>query len=167
MISSQLAILAQGKRYLTLISDTQYTEVRPSVFNSSAGTHMRHILDHYQALMQRQQGLINYNVRQRYSKTETSAQSALKLTEEIEHWLLQLDDNQLSEEVQVMSEMAIDNEKNALTTSTLARELLFVSSHAVHHYSIIKLICGLQDIQLPDNFGVAPATVTFERNQAS
>ncbi|XOV80456.1 MAG: hypothetical protein ACFHVJ_05765 [Aestuariibacter sp.] len=167
MITSQLAILDQGRNYLTNINDTHYCEVKSPLFSSSAGTHFRHVLDHYLALMHRPQGIINYNIRHRFSKAESSTQAALVVIDDIAHWLLQLNGQDLQENVQVISEIAVDEVQNAETTSTLARELVFVSSHAVHHYSIIKVISTLQNVSLPADFGIAPATASFQRSQAA
>lgn len=165
MITSQLEILNQGKSYLAAIDDNQYVEVKAPLFSSSVGTHIRHIVDHYQALMERKNHVVNYNKRQRFSKIETCRLTALVAIDAIIEWLTDLSEHHLTESVSVISEIALSEEVDSLTGSTLARELVFVSSHAVHHYSIIKVISGLQNVRLPDTFGIAPATASFLRQQ--
>ncbi|KAF9374278.1 hypothetical protein CPC16_001395, partial [Podila verticillata] len=42
--------------------------------------------------------------------------------------------------------------------STFGRELWFCSLHAVHHFAMIKVICGEYGMSLTDGFGLAPST---------
>ena len=77
MIHSQLEIIEQAKRFLGCLTDEQYTHVVKPHFSSSAGAHMRHIIDHYQALMHREGNTVNYNIRHRFSDVENSTAEAL------------------------------------------------------------------------------------------
>jgi hypothetical protein len=45
-----------------------------------------------------------------------------------------------------------------VTTSTVAREIVFVTSHMVHHNAIMGSLLAAQGIQIGARFGVAPAT---------
>lgn len=165
MIESQLEIIAQGKTFLSTLTDTQYCAVKKPQFNSSAGAHMRHILDHYLALMHREGNCVNYNVRHRFSDVESSISAALKQLTEIETWLQQLDIDLFNMPVEVISEVSVSEQQNYACHSTLGRELVFVSSHAVHHYFTLKQIAKALDIQTDEELGVAPATATFQRSQ--
>ncbi len=51
MLNSQLEILAQGHAYLEGVTKEDYSQIVTPNFISSAGSHMRHIIDHYQSLM--------------------------------------------------------------------------------------------------------------------
>ena len=46
MLNSQLEILAQGHAYLEGVTKEDYSQVVTPNFISSAGAHMRHIIDH-------------------------------------------------------------------------------------------------------------------------
>ena len=35
-----------------------------------------------------------------------------------------------------------------------------VSSHAIHHYALVRIICSMQNKPVPEFFGFAPATIT-------
>lgn len=164
MISSQLEIIEQGKQYLHSISDLQYREIVKPHFTSTPGAHVRHILDHYYALMKQQTGVINYNIRQRFSSLEKSRFDALQAFEKIADWLGTLTTEDLQSKVSVITEISVSEQENFTTESTLERELIFVSSHAVHHYAILKIMASLQGIALDAGLGLAPATATFERN---
>ncbi|KAG0202836.1 hypothetical protein BGX28_004752 [Mortierella sp. GBA30] len=43
--------------------------------------------------------------------------------------------------------------------TTFGRELWFCSLHAVHHFAMIKVICGEFGMSLTEGFGLAPSTV--------
>lgn len=163
MIASQLEIIAQGKQYLLKLTDAQYVKIAKPLFNSSAGAHMRHIIDHYLALMQAHNNVVNYNKRHRFCDSEKYTDKALEQLNIIEAWLKTLDSSQLNQPLCVISEISIKNQQDFACHSTLARELVFVSSHAVHHYFTLKLIAKSQGIQLDESFGLAPATASFQR----
>lgn len=163
MIASQLDIIEQGKKYLQKLSDEQYTCVPKPLFSSSAGAHMRHIIDHYLALMHPVNNTVNYNIRKRFCETERQTAVAMEQLTRIADWLKKLTAEDLEHPVSVVSEISISEQQDYAGESTLGRELVFVSSHAVHHYFSLKLIARSQDIVLEDSFGLAPATASFQR----
>jgi hypothetical protein len=167
-LKGHLEIVQQAKQFLLSTSEQAYQAVLKPHFSGSAGAHMRHILDHYLAVKEGLiSGNINYNKRNRHSQIEQNPQIALIMWQEIEHWLVgvcQLDAN-LS--LQVVSESSMCETQNTETQSTLARELVFVSSHAVHHFSLLAIITSLQGLETEEHFGLAPATASYLRKQAS
>jgi hypothetical protein len=46
--------------------------------------------------------------------------------------------------------------------SSVARELVFVASHAIHHYALLKPHCMQHAIPVSAEFGRAPSTVAHE-----
>lgn len=167
MLDSQLEIIQQARQFLLDVAPEEYTEVLKPHLASCAGAHMRHILDHYIALKSgTAEGLVDYNKRNRFSNVESDPQAALAVWAEIETWLEQACELAYDTPLQVISETSIQNTEYVQVPSTLARELVFVSSHAIHHFSLLAVICSLQQKQTPHNFGVAPATATFLRQQA-
>jgi uncharacterized damage-inducible protein DinB len=167
MINSQLEVLTQAKDYLNTVSTPHYNEVIKPNFISSAGAHIRHIIDHYQAIMT---GLANnyidYGKRERHSDIETIPAIASAKIVEIYHWLTSLTSEQLDKLVTLSTEVSISNCQVATVKTTIARELVFAASHAVHHYAMIAQIALLQQQALPQHFGIAPATATYLRAQA-
>lgn len=167
MLSSQLEIVQQAKEFLSSISRADYTiRIRPH-FAGSAGAHMRHVIDHYLALMQgHDNGLVDYNTRHRFSDVETDPEVALAAWDEIAQWLENVCVGQTNKPLQIVSEMSIQHTEFATVDTTFDRELVFVSSHAIHHFSLLAVIRSLQGQDSPEHFGVAPATVTYLRQQA-
>ena len=167
MLSSQLEIVEQAKAFLSSISQLDYTTPIKPHFAGSAGAHMRHVIDHYEALMNGcEMGFIDYNKRNRYAEVERDTQAALSAWCKIAEWLNAICSTDINRPLQVQSETSIEQTEYVTVNSTLARELVFVSSHAIHHFSLLAVIRSLQGEATPEFFGVAPATVTFMRQQA-
>lgn len=163
---SQVDITKQALNLLHTIDNDGYQYVCKPYVTSSIGQHMRHILDHYLALKQGlQTNTIDYEMRNRFSQVETQTHEAASLLAGIVKWLDGLSENELATKLMIISDCTMTKPTNAKINSTLGRELLYVSSHCIHHFSLISIICKLQNIAIPEDFGVAPATLAFKRLQ--
>lgn len=166
-LESQLETVRQAKEFLLGLTAENYQVVIKPHFASSAGAHMRHILDHYLALKDGiNQGLVNYNKRNRYSSIESCPQTALLQWQKIEQWLTEVSQLDVDMPLTVVCETSVNETQNTQTQSTLARELVFVSSHAIHHFSLLAVINSLLGNKDDANFGIAPSTATYIRQQA-
>jgi hypothetical protein len=166
-LEGQLETVQQAKEFLLDLTAENYQVVIKPHFISSAGTHMRHILDHYLALQDGlNQGLVNYNKRNRFSSVEICPQTALLEWQKIEKWLEEVSQLDADMPLTVACETSINKTQNTQTQSTLARELVFVSSHAIHHFSLLAVINSLLGNKDEVNFGIAPSTATYIRQQA-
>lgn len=167
IVRSQQEILAQCKNFILSVSPEQYKSTIKPHFISSPGKHIRHILDHYRALKEGcVSGQVNYNRHNRNSLVETSPQAALQLVTDMSTWLSTLSaDEVLHSQICVVSEVSFTEKVHLTCDSTIVRELMFVGSHAVHHYSLIAAILSIQGYPQDDNFGLAPATLTYQREQ--
>jgi hypothetical protein len=168
MISSQLEIIEQAKAFLCELSQFEYQQKVEPHLSSSAGAHMRHIVDHYQALRHGVvTGEVDYNLRNRDSDVENDPQQALAVWKDIEKWLRQISTQDMDKAITVKSEVSINAEQTVSCVSSLGRELMFVASHAIHHYSLLAVIRSLQGGKNDATFGVAPATATYRREAAA
>jgi len=52
-------------------------------------------------------------------------------------------------------------------TSSVLRELDFLQSHTVHHYSLIAMLLRLHEIDPGEDFGVAPSTLKYWKEEAA
>lgn len=164
MIESQLIILQQAQTYLASVTEQQYTQIIQPHFMSSAGAHMRHILDHYYAIINGlEKGLIDYDKRSRGGSIETSPQAAEQAITEIITFLSSLSAQQLHQTVKLSTEISVQDKIVAIVDTTLAREVIFSGSHTVHHLATIKHIAQLQEVEVEGSLGIAPATATFLR----
>jgi len=166
-LEGQLETVQQAKEFLLGLTAENYQVVIKPHFASSAGTHMRHILDHYLALQDGlNQGLVNYNKRNRYSSSESCPKAALLEWQKVEQWLKEVSQLDADKPLTVECETSINKTQNTLTQSTLARELVFVTSHAIHHFSLLAVINSLLGNKDEVNFGIAPSTASYIRQQA-
>ena len=164
--------LLQEKYLLESIDQNQYSSKHTPLIESSIGQHIRHIHDLWYALLTpiKQHGktpiLIDYDIRRRGHAVEKELFVGLS---ELRELLVDIDGlRQFSEfELKVKTEVGLDQCLCITTDSTLVRELAFVSSHATHHFALIKVIANVQGVELDRNVGVAPATRTFERELAN
>ena len=62
--------------------------------------------------------------------------------------------------------MTLEETESTVIPTTEIRELVFVGSHAVHHYALISIIAQLQGIETEENLGIAPATASFLREES-
>ncbi|EJU01068.1 hypothetical protein DACRYDRAFT_22866 [Dacryopinax primogenitus] len=159
------AILQQGVDLLknVLKEDEQLVYDSKMLPGSSIGKHLRHARDYFNLLLlclSRPKPLqLNYDIRSRNVPMETSRRIAAL---ELEGTIKQLRD--LQEKGQSILDEPITLEavtpfKQVMQT-TVGRELWFAGLHAIHHWSMIRLIAaGEMGIELEHSFGVAPSTL--------
>jgi len=165
LIQGSKDILAQGENLLNAMSDKQYCNVSSPWFTSSTGEHMRHLLDHYLAIKNgAESGCIDYDVRSRGSDIETDKHVALALMKDIKQWLSLLSQDHLDATLQCSTEVAVTQTLRASAGTTLARELIFAASHAVHHYALMAISAQMQHVKVEHGLGLAPSTATFLRD---
>jgi hypothetical protein len=67
----------------------------------------------------------------------------------------------------LVSTETADQSLQSWCSSSVVRELEFLQSHTVHHYSLIAILLRLQGIEPEEDFGVAPSTLEYWREQAA
>jgi uncharacterized damage-inducible protein DinB len=167
MSNSYVEVVKQAIDLLDEISLNDYQKELPPHFPSSIGAHIRHVIDHFAAIVGAEHsGVINYNKRNRYGEVEMQPQVAIKKLEEIAEWLTCICTAGLDQIVDVTTEIDISHTKSTTCKSTLERELVFAASHAIHHYALIRIMRTMQGKALPEFFGYAPATITHLNRSA-
>ncbi|MFT6920011.1 MAG: putative damage-inducible protein DinB [Cognaticolwellia sp.] len=131
------------------------------------GTHVRHIIDHYHSVKSGfATQMVDYELRKRGSLVETSRQVALAQLMVIQAWIKSLAEDSLDEIITVRSDVGMGSCHIIAVKSTLARELMFASSHAIHHYAALKHAYQLLGGKFDDiDFGLASSTATFDKQQ--
>ncbi|MEM1166859.1 MAG: DinB family protein [Planctomycetota bacterium] len=134
----------------------------PTATNVGAiGGHVRHTIDHFLAWEQGfDGGVIDYDARERGTVIETDPDAAATALEQFAARLRTVAVSDLASPVQVRTALSASGELVGVP-STLARELAFVFSHAVHHNAILCAIANVESIPLPEGFGVAPSTQAY------
>lgn len=162
-IEANRQVLLQGLEVLASLSAEMYSKRVPLCFNSSPGGHVRHILDHYECLLD---GLgaerVDYEGRVRDRQVEVDRELALV---RIERVLLRLNPLALAE---VALSVAVESGPGAAekpsARSSLTRELEFLVSHTVHHYALIAVMLRHQGVRVPEDFGLAPSTLRYQQS---
>lgn len=140
---------------LQQLSDEQYSMPCHHLFKASVGQHVRHILDLFASLLNGYElGVVNYDERKRNTLVETDKTKAISIMHEI---LVGI--NKPGKELLLHGDFSGYGNTVVLQTNFL-RELAYNLEHATHHMALIKVgINELGGVALPENFGVAPATI--------
>lgn len=164
-----IALLEQGRALIDALEDEDYvaapcaTDPPDAASNtwSSPGAHTRHLLEFVGCLLR---GLdarrIDYTARKRRSDLETSRTAARREIADAIDGLERVRTLPGDHALDVRPEPEQD-----WTRSTLAREVQFVSSHAVHHHALIRMTLSHRGVEAPPEYGVAPSTLAYEARQ--
>jgi hypothetical protein len=127
------------------------------------GSHLRHIVEHYDALLAPPvPGEVDYDQRPRDRVLERCSAVAGRRLLALQQRLSETG-AALDTPVRVLGRAGLGGEFEFSVASTLGRELVFVGSHAVHHYALLQTWCRQHGIDTGADFGKAPATVAHER----
>lgn len=158
--------LMQGAALVSSVSDTHYTRVCNPYVSSSMGEHVRHILDMFHAFEAGVAGdRMDYDFRRRGDRVEFERQKALAEFQYFINLLHELAERDLKTAILVKTEVSLSENQSVNVASTVERELVFIASHAVHHFALIGVIARLQNVNLASQIGVAPATASYRRSK--
>lgn len=154
-------LLHQLVEVLSAAGDADYVLKPVGGISGSLGAHVRHCLDHIDALLTGTAGgVIDYDHRKRGTVVETRRVAAFDAILDIEDRLRRLEASMLTHPVRVR--IVIDADGTSIETmSSLGRELAFVLSHTVHHHALMGAMCAALGIPVPEGFGYAPSTLAY------
>lgn len=161
---ANLAVLHQGLALLATLGPERYATRVALCFNSSAGGHFRHILEHYEAFLGGlDSGVVDYEGRVRDQTVQQDVAVAAARFSAVAARLAELADEQDDRALVVAAETT----EGVRLSSSAVRELEFLVSHTVHHYALIAVIARLLGITPAAEFGMAPSTLKHERALAT
>jgi hypothetical protein len=149
-----------------------YVGSRARTYGEHVGAHLRHIIEHYDtlahalALPESSSGLacvVDYDARQRDPRLETDPEVALTRISLLHRALRAITDPLMWRAVDVHTRGGLRGEHNFSTRSSVARELMFLNSHATHHFAILQGYARQRGETLGAGVGRAPATVAYEQ----
>ena len=159
------SIVEQAQSVIKALETHDATDQHPVEFGEYVGPHLRHILEHYEALVAGGDSgsAVDYDARQRDRTLEQDSQQMSArfkaLSSAIAAWNLQ----SMQRAVSIHLQGGLCGEFDFVTQSSIGREMLFLASHATHHYALIQVYCLKRGISLGADFGKAPSTVAYER----
>jgi uncharacterized damage-inducible protein DinB len=166
IIDSSIEIFDQLNDFIESIDDDIYQDNSSTLFESSIGQHLRHILDIYHALIRNMaDDIVDYDIRLRGSSVEASRGDALRTLHEIRAWLAGLCPHEITRNVKIRTEIAISEQHSSVLDTSFARELFFASNHTRHHLALMVTIAKVLGCNIGKHYGVAPATATYNRAQ--
>lgn len=153
--------LNRGVVFLNSIGDETYTVSRTGT--GSVGGHIRHNLDLVNCVLNGiEERRVDYGRRKRDTRIEIDRSYAIEQIQFAIGRLSALISGIISTPILVRSEIDEDTWLN----STVARELEFLHSHTIHHYALIAERLYAANINVDVEFGVAPSTLRFWKEQA-
>ncbi len=172
-VAASAEVLRQCAELLSSMSDAVYAGPSHVLPAGTIGKHMRHILDHFAAVLL-SPGLdsvlmgapIDYDRRRRNTPDETVRSAALGRIAACVREIESLGPGSDDRPVTVRLMLAADGSSAVLKT-TLGRELAFAAHHAQHHLAMIAAIAREQGATVPSGLGKAPSTLNFERTNTN
>lgn len=145
---------------LRQLEPREYRFASEILSGASIGQHIRHVLEFYLCFIAsvHHQHPVNYDRRKRDYLIENSVEEACATIDHIKEEI-----TQLGQDTPLLLEGDFsETEGQALQLYTsVFRELAYCLEHTIHHQALMKVV--IKELQLthllPDNFGIAPATV--------
>ena len=165
LVADNAACLRRALDTMEGLSDHDYRQPVAAVFNASPGAHFRHIQEHYQVFLDSwQSGLVNYDSRPRNRQLECDRSLAMEALAASCRSLQELPED-LSQAVGVCCCTARDGigSDSPTVPSCLSRELMFLHSHAIHHFAMVVIMLQQLGLDVHQDLGVAPATLRHQR----
>jgi len=151
---------ARGARLIERLEDDIYR--RKANGTGSIGGHFRHNLDFVKSLLSGvETGKIDYGNRERDLLIEENRFYAIERFAHAIDFLCELSTDCVRRKILVRSEL----DPEVWHESGVARELEFLHSHTVHHHALIAEKLAFFGVESPDDFGVAPSTLKFWKEQ--
>lgn len=163
LASSNIDSLQTAANLLATLPGDMYTTIVKPYFESSIGKHVRHIIDHYLCFQRDlSSATINYDNRHRDTRLELDKAHALQTIEQIQAFLAQLTGAE-KQPLEVVMCQDVSLPEGEQTASSLARELLFLQGHTLHHFALIGVMLKVNGLSVDNDFGVAPSTLVHEQ----
>ncbi len=129
------------------------------------GPHLRHCLDHFRSLLTGlDTGTIDYDARESDSGLEADPDLFLAALYEVTAELAGLEGISTTQAVEVVQSAAPDTPPVSVG-STLERELIFLSSHTIHHLALVIEVAESRGVSVPSNLGATFSTVAYPSRQ--
>lgn len=160
-ITSLIIVLRQLAHLIETATDEQYTARPTNLVSSPMSGHLRHCLDHVEALLAGiERGVIDYDRRERGTQVETCRRAALDVIHKQVRQLGNFPARSINRAVKLVT-MINSTLPPIEVTSSVGRELAFVLSHTIHHNALIAVIARSLNVPLPERFGYAPSTLAY------
>lgn len=160
------ALLEQGAELVASLEPDVFTQTGRLAPQGSVGAHMRHVADFVQSFLRDlARGAVDYDRRERDERLERDPVRARAHLLRLRDGVLELGRLDPRGALEVRAESALVGQ--AWQPSSLARELVVLLSHTVHHYALIAVLLRARGIEPPPELGVAPSTLGHWQEERS
>jgi uncharacterized damage-inducible protein DinB len=143
-------------------------------YAQAIGPHLRHIIEHYTALLAALSStdkVVDYDARDRDMRLQSEPDATVAKLRTLQGTFQRLAHTggnwvDLGHALVTRLQAGHTGELTVTVDTTLGRELMFLSSHTVHHFALVAQYSKAAGVDLGHDFGKAPATVAFERKAA-
>lgn len=150
-----LGCLEACQRCLAVIDEVE--SIEPSAY-PAVGPHLRHCVDHFRLLLAgAASGEVEYDARAREERLERDPGAMRHALRAIGDTLADLSEDDLGRALKV-TQSAAPGRAPAAFPSRLDRELVFLSSHTIHHIAIMVLAARAVGVEIPASYAVAFST---------
>ena len=161
-----LGLLEQAIVLVEMIDDDTFSEPAHIAPHGSIATHLRHILGFYDSFISGlEHGRVDYNARTRDQLLEHNRRHAINSISVTIERIRSLSQLPETHSLFVATEED-ENKTSGWSRSSVLRELDFLQSHTIHHYSLIAILLRLRGIDPGPEFGVAPSTLNHWSEEA-
>ena len=171
LIDSNIEALQQAKTLLQNFDDSRYTDVVCDIAGATLGSHVRHIVEHYDSFFQGLDGaFVDYDARPRDMEIEQHRSVALKRIDAAMNRLTALVDASGPIEEHALSvrlRTSVETEEVQCVVSTVARELVFLHGHTTHHFAQMAFHLRAMGESVDKDFGMAPSTQVYLQSRSS
>jgi hypothetical protein len=166
LISQQQLLEYTIKNLNDLQKLAEFFEKKDSlVYRNPIGSHLRHLIEHYEALIYGKAFAVDYDARQRDPVLEENPSEAIRRLNALRQSLQVWTPLKMDQPITVSTSGGQFGETIFMNTSSIGRELCFLNNHAVHHLALLKPRCQELGITLDEYFGFAPATIAYLESQ--
>lgn len=160
-----------------------YVDGKQQGYSEHMGPHIRHVIEHYETLARVVKlftdvnaiattvsalSCVDYDARERDPLVETEPLMALERIQRLQQSLGTVGwahEQHMAQPLRVQVRGGVQGEYNFECISTVGRELMFLSSHATHHFAVLQGYANQRGESLGVGLGKAPATVAHENKQ--
>lgn len=159
------AVLTQCLALVDHVDDRAFGAPSHRLAGGTLGKHLRHVLDHYSALLNAIEDPsgppVTYDRRERHVAMECDRAAARAAIHALRGRLQEVLRAGVDAPVRVLVLPSPDATEIELR-STFGRELAFATHHAIHHQAMMRSIAAEFGVSLDDSFGKAPSTLRHE-----
>ena len=169
LIRMNVGWLRQALGLLVVIGDEAFAASPEGMAPHRVSGHLRHIIEFYECFLD---GLtcshVDYDARQRDPSIERGRQAAMTrirtLIARLETAPVLMGDAILFVRAEDADALGL---RDPFLMSSVARELMTLSSHTIHHFALIATTLRGLGVAVDANFGVAPSTLAYQARRAA